>query len=137
MDPGAVTVVAYDEQRLPGILAICEAEGYVTYTADTQRTHRVHTAPDAITMVALDENQHVVGVIQVQGDGHIQGHVSMFLVATDRRRRGVGTRLLTTALATSGCMRVDLLSADEGSDAFYRSLAHMERTGFRIYPAEE
>lgn len=137
MDLGAFTVVAYEEQRLPGILAIFETEGYVNYLADTQRTHLVLTAPGAVTMVALDENQHVVGVIQVQGDGHIQGHVSLFAVATDWRRRGVGTRLLTTALARSGCMRLDLLSTDEGSDAFYRSLSHRERTGFRIYPAEE
>lgn len=133
MDDAPVTVATYDETRLPGILEVFEAEGYVTYLADGQRTHRVLTAPGVVTLVALDGRKRVVGVIQVQGDGQIQGHVSLFVVSTDWRRRGVGSRLLTAALTRSGCMRLDLLSSDEGSDAFYRSLPHRERAGFRIY----
>jgi hypothetical protein len=109
-----VTVATYDEQRLPGILAIFEAEGYVNYLANAQLTHRVLTAPGTVTLVALDGNEQVVGVIQVQGDDHIQGHVSLFAVATEWRRRGVGTRFFTTALSRSGCMRLDLLSTTKG-----------------------
>jgi ribosomal protein S18 acetylase RimI-like enzyme len=136
MDAEPVTIATYDETRLPGILEVLAAEGYVNYLADGQRTHRVLTAPGSVTLVGLHGNEHVVGVIQVLGDGHIQGHVSLLAVATGWRRRGVGSRLLTTALSRSGCMRLDLLSADEVSHAFYRSLRHSERAGFRIYPAE-
>jgi ribosomal protein S18 acetylase RimI-like enzyme len=137
VEEGTVSVETYEASRLPGILAIFEAEGYVNYVADAQRTHLVLTAPGSITLVAVEQHRRVVGVIQVQGDGNIQGHVSLFAVAAGSRRRGVGTRLLTAAVSKSGCMRLDLLSTDEVSDAFYRSFPHRERIGFRIYPDQD
>ena len=44
---------------------------------------------------------------------------------------------MIAALRGSGCVRVDLLSAGEESDAFYDRLPHRRGTGFRIYPPDE
>lgn len=130
-----VEIEPYRRPHLPGIIAIFRQEGYVNYL-DEERAHRVLSAPGATTLVAVDEEGEVVGIVEVQGDGAIQGHVSIFAVAATSRRRRIGSRLLATAIKRSGCMRVDLLSNDATSDAFYRSFPHREGTGFRIYPAD-
>ena len=66
----------------------------------------------------------------MQSDGAIQAHISLLLVAADRRGRGVGTQLVRHAFKLSGAQRVDVTTED--AQSFYRSFAHKERTGFQI-----
>ena len=127
----------YAKPHLPGVLFLCREQGWSTYVEDAARTHRALTAPGTTTLVAVIADDDVVGVVQIQGDGQIQAHVSLVAVAGHFRRQGIGRELVIEALRASGCVRADLVSEDDESDAFYSRLPHRRGTGFRIYPPDD
>jgi ribosomal protein S18 acetylase RimI-like enzyme len=120
-----------EKKDLQGILALCKAEGWPSLVKDPGRAWRVLTAPGVISLVAVDSGQ-VIGFVQMQSDGAIQAHLALILVAPHRRDRGIGTRLIEEAFRLSGAERIDLIT--EQAPHFYRSFAHYEWPGFRIYP---
>jgi ribosomal protein S18 acetylase RimI-like enzyme len=124
--------VAFSEDHLPGVLRLCEAEGWPSFPADPARAVRALTAPGVVTVVAV-EDAEVVGFAQLLTDGEIQAYLCGVAVATTARRRGVGTKLIEEAFVRSGAQRVDLLALDE-SEGFYRSFGHRAMPGYRIYP---
>jgi ribosomal protein S18 acetylase RimI-like enzyme len=121
----------YAEEHLPGILGLCDAEGWTSFLDDHERTRRVLTAPGVTTVVATDHGR-VVGFAYIQSDGEIQAHLSLIAVEQGHRRRGIARELLQLALDTAGGQRIDLIS--DTAEAFYRSLTHVAWSGFRIYP---
>lgn len=120
------------EEHLPGILALCEAEGWESFVRDPELALDSLTASGVSTIVAV-ENGSVVGFAQIQSDGVPQGHLSSIAVEETRRGRGIGKALVLEAFERSGGERVDLVSAEE-DDKFYESFAHKPRQGYRIYP---
>jgi len=118
-------------EQLDEVIELCEAEGWTTLTDDPARTLRAFTAPGVVTLVALDDDEEVVGFAQTLTDGAVQACLARLIVAQSARRAGVGRLLLEEALCTSGALRVDLLAAD-GSDEFYRSFPHRQGRGYRI-----
>jgi ribosomal protein S18 acetylase RimI-like enzyme len=130
-----VDYVAFSESHLPGVIGLCEAEGWPSFPADPARALRALTAPGVITIVALDAGE-VVGFAQMLTDGEIQAYLCDLAVASDARRAGVGRKLVEEAFARSGAQRVDLLSLEESED-FYRSFEHRTMPGFRIYPGAQ
>jgi ribosomal protein S18 acetylase RimI-like enzyme len=126
-----VNVTQYVGAHLPGILALCEAEGWPSLPADESRAHAVLTAPGVTTVVALDGEQ-VVGFAYLQSDGHIQAHLSQMAVHQSYRRKGVGRALLEYAAPLTGAQRVDLVT--DTAEDFYASFEHRTFSGFRIYP---
>jgi len=115
----------------PGIAALCAAEGWTSYTRDSELTWRILIAPGATTWVAVDSGR-VVGFIVMQSDGRLQAHISLILVAADHRRQGIGTKLVQEAFRQCGAERIDVVT--ERAPEFYRSFAHHEWHGFRIHP---
>ena len=69
-------------------------------------------------------------------DGVVQSHLSLVGVLPGHRRQGVARRLIAAAFREAGSKWLDLCS-EPGAEDFYRSFRHSERTGFRIYPAED
>jgi len=126
--------VAFSESHLPGVIALCEAEGWPSFPADPARALRALTAPGVVAVVALDDGE-VVGFAQMLTDGQIQAYLCDLAVATEARRAGVGRRLVEEAFARSGAQRVDLLALDE-SEEFYGSFDHRTMPGYRIYPGD-
>jgi ribosomal protein S18 acetylase RimI-like enzyme len=122
---------ALQRQHLPAISALCKAERWPSFSEDPERAWRALTAPGVTTVVAVDGGR-VVGFVQMQSDGQIQAHLSLVLVAADRRREGIATRLVRAAFKQCGAERVDVVS--DRAEEFYRSLAGKEWHGFRIYP---
>lgn len=122
----------YEHAHLPGVLALCETEGWPSLPADPERAHAVFTAPGVITVVALDGDE-VVGFAYLQSDGHIQAHLSQMAVRASHRRQGIGRALLEYAAPLTGAQRIDLVT--DTADEFYASLPHRKFTGFRIYPS--
>jgi ribosomal protein S18 acetylase RimI-like enzyme len=122
----------FDRAHLDGVIRLCEAEGWSSYTEDAQTTWRALTAPGSHTVVAV-ESDEVVGVVQLQTDGVIQAHLSLLCVAKAHRRRGIGRALVEQAFARCGAKRIDLV-AMEGADVFYRSFHHKQGVGYRLYP---
>jgi ribosomal protein S18 acetylase RimI-like enzyme len=124
-------VVPYQRADLPGVIALCEAEGWPSFPADHERAHRVLTAPGVTTVVARDD-ERVVGFAYLQSDGEIQAHLSNIAVARSHRRQGIARRLLQMAIDDAGGQRIDLVT-DSAID-FYAALGHKRLEGFRIYP---
>jgi GNAT superfamily N-acetyltransferase len=120
----------YEANDLPGVLALCQAEGWPSLPADPARTHRLLTNPGVTSDVAVDDGG-VGGFIYLLSDGEVQAYIALMAVAVPKRRRGIGTRLIQEAFAVCGAQRVDLLSA---ADGFYERLAHERWVGFRLHP---
>lgn len=116
---------------LPGVIALCETEPWPSFVKDPKRAWRALTAPGVITLVAVD-SCGVIGFVQMQTDGEIQAHLSLVLVAQDKRGQGIGTRLIQEAFKLSGAERIDVTT--DRAPAFYRSFAHYEWAGFRLHP---
>jgi ribosomal protein S18 acetylase RimI-like enzyme len=125
--------LAFGPEHLPGILRLCEAEGWPSFPADPSRALRALTAPGVVTVVAVSDGA-VAGFAQVLTDGEVQAYLCDVAVADEVRGQGVGKKLIEEAFVRSGAQRVDLLALDESED-FYRSFHHRTMPGYRIYPS--
>ncbi len=126
--------VAFREEHLPGVLRLCEAEGWPSFPADPARALRALSAPGVVTVVAIDDGA-VVGFAQMLTDGEVQAYLCDLAVGKATRGVGVGRRLVEEAFARSGAQRVDLLAVDE-SEGFYQAFEHRPMPGYRIYPGK-
>lgn len=122
-------------EHLPGVLRLCEAEGWPSLPEDPQRARRVLTAPGVTTVVSLDRDD-VIGFAQLLSDGEIQTFLASLVVARSQRGRGLGRALVEEALRAAGGQRVDLLS-ENAAVGFYESFPHQRKPGFRLHPFYE
>jgi ribosomal protein S18 acetylase RimI-like enzyme len=125
-------LAAFTEDHLPGVLRLCEAEGWHSFPQDPPLARRALAAPGVVSLVAL-EGGELVGFARLLGDGTLDAYLCELVVAETARRRGVGRELVTEAFPRSGARRLDLLAAD-GSEEFYRSFRHRPFPGYRLYP---
>lgn len=93
--------------------------------------------PNARAWVA-EENEGLVGFVIVRRVGRDRGHVITLDVRADRRRRGVGRKLLETAeawLAAEGVRRVQLETAvnNQAAVAFWTQAGYEVRGVLRGY----
>lgn len=93
--------VAFSEEHMPGILRICEAEGWPSFPADPQRAVRALTAPGVLSMVAVEDGE-VVGFAQMLTDGALQAFLCLLAVAREARGQGVGRKLVEQTFAVQG-----------------------------------
>lgn len=121
----------FADRDLEQVLELCADEGWSSYVEDDV-AQKVFTEPGVVSVVADDAGE-VVAFAYLQSDGSIQAHLSLLVVAPDRRREGLARSLLELAIPLSGARWVDLITDAAGD--FYRSLAHEEKSGFRIYPS--
>jgi ribosomal protein S18 acetylase RimI-like enzyme len=127
-------IVAYEPRHLDQILALCKAEGWVSFAGSRSRAARAMGNPGVTALVAVD-GERVLGFAQAVGDGAFGGYLCMLLVAEDARGRGIGKALVERTLVESGVLRLDLLSSDEAM-SLYERFPHNRIPGFRIYPDE-
>jgi N-acetylglutamate synthase-like GNAT family acetyltransferase len=90
------------------------------------------SAPGVIALVALDENETVVGAAELLTDGEVMAYLALLVVQAEVRRKGVGEALIQDLFVRSGLSRLDLL-AEPDSEAFYTSFTHKPKRGFRLY----
>ncbi|WP_076260244.1 GNAT family N-acetyltransferase [Intrasporangium flavum] len=117
-----------------GVAALCRELGWPSFS-DAEVAARACTAPGVFAWVAVEsggQGGRVVGFAQAFGDGVVQSYLAQLGVTATHRRGGVGRRLVEAVFAASGTQRMDLVTDD--AEAFYRSFAHREKPGFRIYP---
>ncbi len=130
----SVAYEAFDAgPHLSGVVGICRSLEWDNFRYDPVFTRRSLTAPGVTTMVAVArDTDEVVGFAQVFGDGVFQAHLGLLAVDRKWRRWGIGKGLVDEAFARTGAERMDLIASDESLE-FYRSFAHREQVGFRIY----
>jgi ribosomal protein S18 acetylase RimI-like enzyme len=129
-------MIVYEELRevhLLSVVELCKRLSWPSYS-DPMRASRALSAPGSITRIARS-GATVVGLAHLLTDGVIQAHLSLIGVHPELRRQGIVQQLVRLAFAASGAQWLDLV-AEEGSERFYRSFAHSERVGFRVYPRE-
>jgi len=125
----------FSPTHVDGVLALCQALEWPSYSVDASVTERALSAPGGTTVVARDGTT-IVGLAQIMGDGVVQAHLSLVGVLPSHRRRGVARQLVVEAFRSSGGKWLDL-QAESGSEPFYRSFIHQESVGFRLYPRTE
>lgn len=67
-----------------------------------------------MTALVANAGGRVVDAIQVQSDGAIQADLSMHLIDTEWRGRGLGSPLLRDALDRAGGLQLDIRTRTEG-----------------------
>ena len=131
-----VDLVPFDAAHLPGVLALCEAEGWPSLPSDPARAETMLRAPGAATVVAVGASA-VVGVAFALVDaGRVDAYLSIMVVHGEYRRQGIARRLVAEVFRLSGAERIDLL-AEPGSEGFYDSLPHRRFAGYRLYPESD
>jgi ribosomal protein S18 acetylase RimI-like enzyme len=140
-------IVSYEPRHLDQILALCKAEGWVTFAGSHSRAARAMSNPGVTALVAVEgregggaeaapvDDERVLGFAQAVGDGAFGGYLCMLLVAEDARGQGIGKALVERTLVESGVLRLDLLSSDDAM-SLYERFPHNRIPGFRIYPDE-
>jgi ribosomal protein S18 acetylase RimI-like enzyme len=132
-------IVAYEPRHLDRILAMCKAEGWISFAANPERAGRAMSGAGVTALVAVDgepgpdDEERVLGFAQAVGDGCFGGYLGMLLVAEDSRGEGIGRALIERTLVESGVLRLDLLSS-EAAMSLYERFPHNRIPGFRIYP---
>lgn len=125
-------IVAYQSRHLDAVVALCKAEGWITFAGNRERAGRAMTGPGVTALVAV-EDERVLGFSQAVGDGCFGGYLCMLLVDEEARGRGIGKALVERTLRESGVLRLDLLSSDRAM-SLYERFPHNRIPGFRIYP---
>jgi ribosomal protein S18 acetylase RimI-like enzyme len=124
----AASIEPFARANLDELIALFAAEGWTEYTEDVERTHRALSAPGVTTLVAVAGGR-VVGAVQVQSDGEIQAHVSLLLIDSQWRGRGLGSGLLREGLERAGGLRLDIRTRTEG---YYERLGASRSLGYRL-----
>jgi ribosomal protein S18 acetylase RimI-like enzyme len=121
------------EEHNEGVVSLCRELDWPSYT-DPEISLRALLAPGSVTWVAC-EGEAVVGLAHLLTDSLVQAHLFLIGVRPSSRRRGIAKTLIRGAFRGCGAKWLDL-SAEPGSEGFYRSFVHKEGAGFRVYPSE-
>jgi ribosomal protein S18 acetylase RimI-like enzyme len=152
-------IIDYEPRHLDAVVALCRAEGWISFAGNRERAGRAMTGPGVTALVAVENGpgegagnedarqaaatgdepalakERVLGFSQAVGDGCFGGYLCMLLVDEEARGRGIGKALVERTLRESGVLRLDLLSS-EGAMSLYERFPHIRIPGFRVYPDE-
>jgi ribosomal protein S18 acetylase RimI-like enzyme len=127
-----VDIAPFASAHLPGVLRLCEAEGWPSLPSDPARAGRMLSAPGSMTVVAVLDDVVVGFAFALVDAGGVDGYLSTMAVDAEHRRRGIARSLVKAVFEHTGVQRLDLLS-EPGAEGFYESLPHRDFRGFRIY----
>ena len=111
---------------IPALVALWEACGLTRPWNDPQRDARLALEGATSAILGLRDGDALIGAVMTGFDGH-RGWVYYLAVAPDRRRAGLGRRLMHAAeawLRECGAPKLQLMVRDSNVEAldFYRAL---------------
>ena len=109
----------YDEEE---IFRLYNSVGWRAYTQNMEALRNGYK--NSLLILAAYEDDELLGVVRVVGDGYTIIFIQDLLVFPERRREGVGTALVKEVLKRYPDVRQIELTADDTSEAFafYKSL---------------
>ncbi len=128
--PIVFRITTFEPVHVEGAVRLCVAEGWPSWTRESVLA--AFCSPGVIAITALDGDE-VIGVAELLTDGRVTAYLGLLVVERNSRGRGVGRALVEELFSRSGLSRMDLLSED-ASTAFYESLPHKGKPGYRLYP---
>jgi ribosomal protein S18 acetylase RimI-like enzyme len=88
-----VTVVPFEPEFLPGVLRLCEAEGWPTYPDDPDLAMQTFLDEGTLTLVALTEQEEVAGFVHALADP-TRMYICELAVDPAHRRQGLARALV-------------------------------------------
>lgn len=73
-----------------------------------------------------------MGAAQLLTDGRVMAYLSLLVVDSQVRGRGIGRALIAELFARCSLSRIDLLS-ENASASFYKPLPHKVKPSYRLY----
>jgi len=107
------------------ILPLYADVGRTAYTQDPQTLQKGFE--NSLLVLAAYENDRLIGIIRVVGDGHTVVYVQDLLVLRQYQRRGIGSALLKAILVRYAHVRQVLLATDDTP----QTVAFYEKIGLR------
>ena len=120
--PPSVVRPADIEEHFLAIVGLYRAHGW-THAADPTRLRRAIES-SSYAIVALDEDEEVIGFARALSDEAFAVYIADVLVAPDHQRRGIGRALVQAILDHYPIQRLhhQVLVAERGAEGFYRRL---------------
>lgn len=121
-----VSRVAASSLSRDAVLSLYAAVGWMAYTADPATLMAARDGASAIFTATDDAT--LVGLARVISDGATICYLQDLLVHPGFQRRGIGTAIVTEALAAFPSVRQKVLLTDDepGQRAFYEALGFAE-----------
>jgi ribosomal protein S18 acetylase RimI-like enzyme len=113
-------VRAFEACDLDAVHALLSANGWADRIGSTDDLRALIEA-SSIALVA-DGGERVIGFVRALSDFCSNGYVSMLVVDSDARRRGVGTALMRAAMGDDERITWVLRAGREGAAAFHASI---------------
>lgn len=120
--PRAVIAPADPPRHFAEIVRLYRAHGW-THASDPTRL-RTAIESSSLALVALDEDDAVVGFARAMSDEAFAVYIADILVAPDRQRQGIGRALVEAILDHYPLERFhhQVLVAERGAEGFYRRI---------------
>ena len=123
-----IRIRPFDERDTEAVVALWQACALVRPWNDPRKDiERKLLVGREMFLVAVDGDQ-LIGTVMAGYEGH-RGWINYLAVGEDRRRQGLGARLMAEAerlLASAGCPKINLQIREENREvvAFYRSIGY-------------
>ena len=116
----------YTQFKSDEILRLYTKVGWTAYTEDIPALE--HGYKNSLYILAAYENDQLIGIIRVVGDGATVILIQDIIVCPERQRRGIGTALLKAVLDRYSAVRQIQLTTDNTPEtvAFYKSLGFVD-----------
>ena len=131
----------YDATDFARVLDLYAAVGWTAYTKAPEVLQRALVGSSTVVIETADTEapgiERVLGLARVISDGATICYLQDVLVHPSARRTGLGSRLVTSALAPYAAVRQKMLLTDDevGQKAFYEALGYssIEGTTLRAF----
>lgn len=116
----------YTQFKSDEILRLYTQVGWTAYTEDMPALERGYK--NSLYILAAYENDQLLGIIRVVGDGATVILIQDIIVCPERQRQGIGTALLKAVLDRYSAVRQIQLTTDNTPEtvAFYKSLGFVD-----------
>lgn len=116
----------YTQFKSDEILRLYKQVGWTAYTEDMPALERGYK--NSLYILAAYENDQLIGIIRVVGDGATVILIQDIIVCPERQRQGIGTALLKAVLDRYSAVRQIQLTTDNTPEtvAFYKSLGFVD-----------